>query len=260
MTRPLIEYGRNGVCVDFPVFDVHAHIGNFGTIVGPKLALQVKEMDRVGIPTAAVSSVEGLFGDFREGNNNVADAVRKYPGRFVGYCHVTAQYPDCMMPELERCMALTGFRGIKVYQVGTDFDSPLFDRVWEFARARHLPVLAHTWGGNLTGFDRVAVRFPEVAFMAAHSGSGFAYQPYVDAARNAANLYLDLTYSREHTNMIEYFVKEVGADRIVWGSDAPTFSMSQQIGKILFARISDTDKRKILYGTAARLFGLEGGN
>lgn len=256
MTRPLIEYGQNGIRVDFPVFDVHAHVGNFGTIVSPHLDLQVKEMDRVGIAVAAVSSVEGIYGDHRGGNNNVADAIRLYPGRFIGYCHVSAQYPELMMPEVERCLAIPGFKGIKVYQVGTDFDHALYEPVWEFARARRLPVLAHTWGGNLTGFDRVARRFPEVAFMAAHTGSGFAYQPYIDAAKQTPNLYLDLTYSREHTNMIEYIVKEVGADRIVWGSDAPTFSMAHQIGKILFARIPDGDKHKILHDTAARLFGL----
>ena len=56
--------------------------------------------------------------------------------------------------------------------------------------------------------------------------------------------------------MIELFVKEIGADRIVWGSDAPCFSMSHQIGKMLFARIADTDKRKIIYDNAAALFAL----
>ena len=77
----------------------------------------------------------------------------------------------------------------------------------------------------------------------------------IDAARRARNLYLDLTYSRNHTGLIEHFVKEVGADRLVWGSDEPLFSMSQQVGKILFARIPDADKKKILWDNGARIFG-----
>jgi predicted TIM-barrel fold metal-dependent hydrolase len=129
--------------------------------------------------------------------------------------------------------------------------------VWSFARERRLPVLAHTWGGNLTGLDKVAARFPDVAFLMAHSGSGFAYDAYLKAAASSPNLYLDLTYSREHTNMIEHMVRTAGARRVVWGSDAPTFSLSQQIGKVLFARIPDEEKRLILYDNAARLFGLE---
>jgi predicted TIM-barrel fold metal-dependent hydrolase len=256
MKRPLMDYGRKGIRLDFPVFDVHAHVGHFGGAPSPTLECQIREMDRIGIRTAAVSSVEGLFGDVRGGNDNVREASDKFPNRLIGYCHVSAQYPELIKTELERCFRHPGFKGIKVYQVGTNFDHRCYDPVWAFAKARRLPVLAHTWGGNLTGFDKVARKFPTVAFMAAHTGSGFAYQSYVDAAKKTRNLYLDLTYSREHTNMIEYFVEEVGADRIVWGSDAPTFSMSQQVGKILFARISDADKHKILYGTAARLFRL----
>jgi len=257
MSKPLIEYGRAGRCLqDVPVLDVHQHIGHFEGIQGPPLELQVAEMDRLGIDKAAISSVEALYGDFEGGNNDVLDALRRYPDHFIGYCHVSAQYPELMLAELERCFAHEGFGGVKVYQVGTDYDDELFDPVWRFARDHGAPVLAHTWGGNLTGLDNAARRHPDVAFMAAHTGSGFVYQPYIDAVAKTSNLYLDLTYSREHTNMIERIVAGAGADRIVWGSDMMCFSMSQQLGKILFARISDEDKRKILYGTAARLFGL----
>ena len=36
------------------------------------------------------------------------------------------------------------------------------------ARDRRVPVLAHTWGGSVTGLDRAAARFPDVAFLAGH--------------------------------------------------------------------------------------------
>lgn len=257
MKRPLIDYGRQGLCLDdVKICDVHAHIGNFALVGSPALEVQVQEMDRVGIDVAVVSAVEALFGDIAWGNDFVAEAARRFPGRFLGYCHVSARYPDDMIGELERCFRNPIFRAIKVYQVGTDFNHPDFDSTWAFARERRVPVLAHTWGGSLTGLDKAAERFPEVAFLMGHSGSGFAYKAYLDAARNVPNMYLDLTYSREHTNMIEHFVHQVGADRIVWGSDAPTFSMSQQVGKVLFARISDADKLKILYSNSAALLKL----
>ena len=257
MSTPLIEYGRSGRALDdVPVFDMHTHIGSFPMTPSPDIELQVREMDRIGIDIACISAVEALHGDQPGGNDDVADVIRRYPDHFIGYCHVSAQFPDLMMPELERCFENPAFRGIKIYQVGTDYSHALFDPVWEFARTRGLPVMAHTWGGNLTGLDDAALRFPEVPFLPAHTGSGFAYQPYIDAARKAPNILLDLTYSREHTNMIEHFVEEVGAERLVWGTDAPCFSMAHQVGKILFARIPDEAKLKILHGNAAKLFGL----
>jgi len=258
MSQPLIDYARAGLRLDIPVFDIHSHIGDLIGEDPPALEGQVAQMDRLGINTVAVSSVHALVGDIARGNDDVAEAMRRFPGRIVGYCHVSANYPEFLLPEVERCFRNDGFRGIKLYQVGPEYDDPAYEPIWAFAEERGLPVLAHTWGGILTGFDRAAEKHPAVPCFAGHAGSGFAYQPYIDAARRISNLYLDLTYSREHTNMIEHFVAELGAGRIVWGSDAPLFSMSQQLSKVLFARISDEDKRKILYENAAGWFRLKG--
>jgi hypothetical protein len=257
MNMPLIEYARRGLpLLDVPVLDVHAHAGNIGVLEAPSIEEQVAEMDRLGINRAAISSGLALAAEFQRGNDIVAEAIRRYPDRFVGYCHVSANYPDEMTGELERCFAMDGFKAVKVYQVGTPYDNELFEPVWAFAKERRAPVLAHTWGGDLTGLDKAAEAHPDISFMAAHTGSGFAYEPYIKAAEKCPNLYLDLTYSREHTNMIEHIVERAGAERIVWGSDTPCFSMSHQLGKILFARIPDEAKRKIIHDNAARLFGL----
>lgn len=257
MNMPLIEYGRLGKKVDaFPIFDMHAHLQSL-TYTDPRpLEEQVKEMDRCGIDLVALSSLLAIGADFVRGNDQVAQAAQRFPGRIIGYCHVSACYPEAMIPELERCFKNPVFRGIKLYPVGVPYDSLLFNPVWDFAREHKTPVLAHTWGGNFSGFDKVAEKHPEINFLAAHAGSGFAYQPYIDAARKLPNFYPDLTYSREHTNMIETFVSNLGPDRIVWGSDTPIFSMAHQLGKILFAQISDEAKRKILGETQARLFNI----
>lgn len=257
MKTPLADYARQGRRLDgIPVFDVHAHVGQWPGCEGQTVDDMIAEMDRIGIDVAAVSSTRAIGADFAAGNDLVADAMRRYPSRFIGYCHVSAMYPDLILPELRRCFARRGFKGIKVYVVGAKYNDPRFDPVWTFARDRRAPVLAHTWGGELNGLDKAAERFPDVAFMAAHTGSGLAYEPYVEAARRLKNFVLDLTYSREHTNMIETIVDQVALDQIVWGSDAPCFSMSHQIGKILMARIPDEAKRRIICRSAARLFGL----
>ncbi len=257
MSETLVDYARQGRRLDMPIIDVHAHVGGMAGWDVLPLVDQVAEMDRVGIDVTAISSSRALYGDIAGGNDEVADAIRRYPGRFIGYCHVSGNYPETMLEELQRCFAIDGFRGIKVYQVGCAYDSENFDAAWQFAKERRVPVLAHTWAGELTGYDTAAEKNPDVNFMVAHTGSGFAYKPYIEFAQKCPNVYLDLTYSREHTGMIEHIVGEVGADRVVWGSDAPCFSMAHQVSKMLYTRIPDEDKLKIMHHNAARLFGVD---
>lgn len=258
MKSQLAQYALEGKTLDdVPVFDAHAHVGEWATFDSVTLDEQIAEMDRIGIDLAAVSSLVALTGDIRRGNDRIAEVIAGHPGRFVGYAHVSANYSDEMVSELERCFAIDGFRGVKVYPVGVPYDDAAFDPVWDFARDRNAPVLAHTWAARMNGLENTAQSHPDVNFLVAHAGSEFTYQAYIDAARAAGNLYLDLTYSREHTNMIEHFVESVGAERIVWGTDVPLFSMAQQASKVLCARISDSDKRKIMYDNAAGLFGLD---
>lgn len=256
MKNQLIEYGKQGLKLDFPVIDIHAHIGNSGLIPVIPITAQIQEMTRIGIKSAIVSHMDGISGDIHNGNISVYESAKRFQGKLYCYCHVSANYPENLEEELENCFKHKLFVGIKVYQTGINFNDPDYEPVWQFAKKNSIPILAHTWGGNLTGFDKVAKKFRSVPFIAGHAGSVFTYKEYVKVAEEIKNLYLDLTYSREYTNMIEYFVKEIGAERIVWGSDTPVFSMSHQLGKVLFARISDNDKFKILYTNAASLFGI----
>ena len=253
MKDKLLDYARRGQTLDIPVFDIHSHVGKWSTYDMVSLEEQVGEMDRLGIRMAAVSSMAALVGNISRGNAEVAGIVRRYPKRFIGYIHVSANYSDDMLPELERCYETACFRGIKVYQVGVNYNDPLFEPVWTFAEKHRLPILAHTWGGA-GGLEGPAMRHPDLAFLMAHSGTEGKYTPYLDAIKAAPNLYIDLTYSREYVNIIRHFVEVAGADRIVWGADAPLFSMAQQLCKVLFANISDEDKEKILYRNAAKLF------
>ena len=48
-------------------------------------------------------------------------------------------------------------------------------------------------------------------------------------------------------------MSEVGAERVLWGSDAPAMAISQQIGRILFADISDEDKKTIMVDNPKRI-------
>ena len=77
---------------------------------------------------------------------------------------------------------------------------------------------------------------------------------YIDAVRKYTNIYLETCSSLAWYGLIERLVQKAGADRVVFGTDMPFMSPDQQIGRILFAKISDDEKRNVLGRNAEQLF------
>jgi predicted TIM-barrel fold metal-dependent hydrolase len=59
-------------------------------------------------------------------------------------------------------------------------------------------------------------------------------------------------------NLIEWAVHEVGADRVLFGSDTPLYFVANQRARIDQADLSAADKRLILRLNAERLLGHPG--
>ena len=70
------------------------------------------------------------------------------------------------------------------------------------------------------------------------------------------NVYLETCSSFRTPGVIEQLVSEVGADRVLFGSDIPLMDPRCQIGKIITADISDDAKRQVLGLNAMKLLGL----
>lgn len=256
--------------VDSFVFDCHGHFGveaGFfipGTPVGEFIA----GLDRVGIDTVAVSSFSSAF---PFGNDVVAEAVSAHPDRFVGYARINANDHDEIHGELTRCFDEMGFKGVKVhpYCDQVPADDPRYDPVWEFCAERGAPVLIHTWNSRRYAdplldfcvpslFARIAEDHPGANLIIGHSGGEYdGILEAIEVAKAYPNVYLDTASSRLYPGVIEMMVSEVGAHKVLYGSDVPFLSPVPQIGKVVYAAISEDEKRMILGGNVARLFGME---
>jgi len=71
------------------------------------------------------------------------------------------------------------------------------------------------------------------------------------------NVYADTSAARSITpNLIEWAVRQVGADRVLFGTDTPLYHASMQRARIDHADLTDAVKRMILCENAERLFDL----
>jgi len=168
--------------------------------------------------------------------------------------------------ELERYVLEMGFKGLKLYPTYQGFyanDSMVYP-LYAKAEELKIPVMIHTGSSIFTGarlkygdplwIDDVAVDFPELTLIQAHSGRGFWYERAFFLARLHSNVHLEIAGLPPH-KLPEYFPElEKNADKIIFGSDWPGLrSIKRNIEAIRSLSLAEDTKAKILGGNAARL-------
>ncbi len=193
---------------------------------------------------------------------------------------------DCLIPfaninpfmvarpaqELERCVRELGFRGLKLYPTYQYFypNDPLLYPVYAKAQELGIPVMFHTGSSVFRGsrlkygdplhLDDVAVDFPDLVIVQAHSGRGFWYDRAAFLARLHPNVYMEVSGLPPH-KLLDYFPElERLADKVIFGSDWPGVpSIKANIEAIRALPISEEAKAKILGENAARILGIKTG-
>ncbi len=246
------------------VIDAHGHLSENPNVPLPDTSLQtlVARMDLMGVDVFCCSAIAAIYNQARLGNDQVIEAVQRYPRRIFGYMAADVGYPQRTLPELERCLA-AGLRGIKIYShsihAGFEYDNPVFRPVFEFANHHALPILAHTFSEKELGdLEPQVSLYPRIRFIMAHTGSCGAAS-YVRLARAHPNVYIETCFSICPRGLFETLVAEGVTDKVLWGTDAYFMDASQQLGRIVFARIGEDDKRRILGENAARVLHIGGG-
>jgi len=247
------------------VIDCHAHLAHHGN---PSWADRDRELidaaDRLGIDQLCCSMLSprrpATAEDFRQCNDWTAEAMRRYPGRVLGYCFVNPGYVREAHDEIDRCIRKLGFMGVKLYNdyVATEpVVWPLVEQVIELG----VPLLHHaghtTWldaaqprisdGGT---FAELAKRYPEAMIICAHICGGGDWEWTIKALRNAPSVFLDTSGSNPDEGTVEMSVRILGADRVLFGCD---MSMTPSVGRIRSAELSEADRTRILGANMQRI-------
>ncbi|MHB9130602.1 MAG: amidohydrolase family protein [Armatimonadota bacterium] len=248
----LLEYGRQGLPLPFPVIDMHGHLGAYAyTIPDLSAGGMVEVMDRLGVEHILISHMRCMSPHSHHGNAQVLEAMQAYPGRILGYVSFWPQSAEHIRVEAESWLA-AGFTGLKLHNSnGFSYTDPAYLPAYAIANERRLPVLFHTWGdaGEFAQIREIAGQYPDLNILLGHSGSANETF-YIEAAREYPNMFCETCFSRAPRGMVARLVDAVGVDKVVWGSDGYFYNQAQQIGRVLGAQISDEDKCKILRDNA----------
>lgn len=256
--------------------DVHAHYGRydrgtadvsnqFMTGDGSLVAARARQSN---IRLTIVSPLEALLprgkGDAVSGNRNAARVVAETPG-LLQYVVIDPRVPETYR-QAEEMLQTPKCVGIKIHPEEHIYPINEFgEAIFEFAAKHQAVVLSHSSEQNSQATDLVAWanRFPEMKLILAHIGCGWdgdlTHQVRGIQQSRHGNVSADTSSARSITpKLIEWAVSEVGAERILFGTDAPLYFTAMQRIRIDQAELSDAQKKMILCENAERVFNLVG--
>ena len=258
---------RRGEPLPCPTLDAHCHILADGVQTGGREYVMLRgdaegmmQLNRrTGIDRTAVMSWTGpLCLDTARGNEIVADAVRRHPDHFIGLATVNPGHDSAEDIEavIKSYLVDRNFPGLKTYSGahGLRYDDELFDRWFGFGDAhRRYAVIDDVGRMDDREMERLATKFPHLEIHLDHCGRSWAYARWAVAQmKRYDNVVAQINYTNVTNGVIEHLVEQVGADRILFGTDAPMRDPRPQAAWLAFTRLSEQEKRKIYGGNFAR--------
>ena len=252
------------------IWDLHCHLPT-NYVRGKTLSQQMGSMleiaGRVGIEKIGVF-LKTELSDGPNSDEEVLRALTEHSGRVFGFVWCNLFEVKKSIDNLKRWVGDGPMIGIKLSGHSGICNKPEYDPVFRQAIELKAVIYQHTWiklggdppypgGGNLPRESRpqdlveVAARYPDYPMICGHTGGDWEHG--IRAVRGSKNISVGLGGGYPTRGKVEMAVRELGADRMIWGSDVPGRSFSTQLGKVHGAAISENEKALIFSQNLRRL-------
>lgn len=255
----LMQAARSGRPLPVPVIDMHMHIlhegmnGAGGSYRmekgGPKGTFDL--LARLGYCGGGFMSWNGVVsGDSLGGNKCTARALDAAPKGYWGLANFDPVHYS--QGELERLIPQVyedkRFIGMKPYHIhGVEYHHSSYDIWWRYGNAHKFYALIHRTRDDFLEVETLARKYPDVRWVVAHCGGSFAWADMaIETMRKFSNVYAEITLTPVWLGIVEYLVRLAGAERVLYGSDLPMRDPRQQLGWVVFSRLSPEEKCKVL--------------
>jgi hypothetical protein len=258
--------------------DAHAHVGFDPGDLDELLDFA----DRLGIekmcisrPVTNFSGTEPEDPETVKANNDIIiSAMKQHPDRLTGYFTLNPRYQKESFEEIKRCIdqGLTGYKGYTQVKISDPLYYPIIEKFIDLK----ILVFMHAFcqigmGGYRMKYDigkwentsipedfvEISKRYPEAFFQFAHIGGGGDWEYECKMLKDCPNVYVDTSGSNNEENIIDFAIKYLGEDRLLFGTDG---SYYQGVGKILASGTSEPQREKIFSGNYMSLLKKLGRN
>ena len=240
------------------VIDAHNHLG--GPDKGDGMSQSGEEiigrMDTAGIDKAVVFPFndEDPGISFSRSNDKVYSDVAGNPDSLIGFGRLDPNQGEQAVAEARRCVVELGLSGIKLHPHAQNFaiDSMTVYRIaeWVAAVRPDIPIIFDN--GKSTSPNKLigdlARAFPKVTFILAHMRGG----DFIEVTAAHDNIFIQTT-GVSQVEVVQQCVDELGADRVMMGSDSPYHSMEDEVMKVEELQLSKSEKHMVFGGTAKKV-------
>ena len=223
-------------------------------------------LDTAGTPTDPLGN---MLPDDKK--REIRTYLEKNSDRIVGLIPIDPSQPVESCRKMDEWIANGPCVGIKYYggnPGGVVCSHANNDAIVRLASELNAIIYIHTWmkiggqprrpggvneRGESTPMDvaELAARFPSVPMICGHSGGD--WELGVRAVRRHENVWIEFSGSDPHSGQVDFTVREVGVNRLIWGGHGPSRSYSTELSKVLDADLTHDQRLQIFGGNLRRL-------
>lgn len=231
-------------------------------------------MDEAGVDKHCI--VQFIMRSYREDRmivdvrpEEVAEVIRAYPNRFIGFAGINPQRGMDGVREMERSIKELGFKAAYLHIYG--FDIPInHRRLYPFyAKCEELGVPVSMQIGHSAEsmpseharpilLDNIALDFPGLVIVGTHTGWPWT-EEMIAMAWKHENVYIgmDAHMPKFWDESLLRFIKTRGQDKAIWGTNGPTaFTHSHILPQVDELNLKPHIKRKLLRDNAMKVLKL----
>ncbi|MDO9528334.1 MAG: amidohydrolase family protein [Syntrophales bacterium] len=245
-------------------------IGEMGEPGYPDIRLSIDELieilDKAKIDKAVVFPAAEWNADPSisqlQANEAMASAISKYPDRLIGFGRVNPYFKHSLK-DAEKMIKDLGFKGLGEFHPIVDSfaaNSTIMHPFMEMAGALNIPIKMHSGMGraalpSLVG--DLASKFPKVTVIMCHMGC-WEWPEAIIVAKNVPNIVLEhcagpSLYPSGRYGALKKAVTEVGADRVIWGSDEPYCDMFMALREVEACSFTKEQEKLVMGENIARI-------
>lgn len=242
------------------IIDAHTHLyDHYATQKGLPIDQFAAGLQKAQIEKALVFGLEAFFGAPTPANNALAEAVKPYPGKLFPACTIHPRDGQAALDEMQRCARDLGMVALKLHpwlQAFSVVESNLVEILQTAARL-NWPVIFHDGTPPYSTPLQIAYlasQVPEATIILGHAGLSDFPLEALAAAKRCANIYL--CPCGVPLNWMRVFVREIGCERIIYGSDYPfggAASITYYLSKIRALRLAPQEAELVFSQNIRRL-------